>query len=436
MESEDSQQLTPLTTASANAPIGTDAAPVYPPNPATPEYTRAHAALSSQSAPYSANTGRILALESAVSKISNQVGDNEVSLKQVLEGQNFVAQLLMRFLNSDAEPGNTSLSVPLSLCNVHEHATVPQRPPLHSRPLSPQRPSPCEVQRDPEAVAVAGEECMASSRSPHIPTPPGHRVSAKLVAPDSLAMPTPCAAPVAAAPDAPANASSPPSWMSGSTVLITPSMDIQRPERQRPISPSAMSTDISDSIRTPSVAEDPLQPFLDIYDGPDRSWRASRATQQAQGSPSGCSPATPPTFTEAPRVHTRQQSNTDPDEEGRNRRGSERIRHGLMMMPRLSEDPVACNKPCYILHPDFPDVVVAEGKTGGSWKAKTQKLGHLCSKGEQMVQIHHIRKPDYRLLHIEERQPFTILDHVVVKRSGSNVFIKWHTRYLVRIKEQ
>lgn len=104
-------------------------------------------------------------------------------------------------------------------------------------------------------------------------------------------------------------------------------------------------------------------------------------------------------------------------------------------MPRESEDPIACNKPCYILHPDFPDLVVAEGKSGGSWKARTQKFGHLCSKGEHMVQVHEVKIPKCRLLHLEDRQPFEVLEDALVKRTGSTVFVKWSTRHLVRIVE-
>ena len=34
-----------------------------------------------------------------------------------------------------------------------------------------------------------------------------------------------------------------------------------------------------------------------------------------------------------------------------------------------TDHPVACNKPCWILHPDFPGVPVAYGRSGISWKS-------------------------------------------------------------------
>ena len=117
--------------------------------------------------------------------------------------------------------------------------------------------------------------------------------------------------------------------------------------------------------------EDPLAPFLDIYMGEDRSWREARDNVPVVSSPSGCSPAAPPTFTEATGVQTRQHSNADTDYVSRPERNTERICHGLMIMLRLMDDPIACNKPCYILHLDFPDTVVAEEKSEGSWKART-----------------------------------------------------------------
>ncbi|KAG0625678.1 hypothetical protein M758_2G072900 [Ceratodon purpureus] len=440
-ESTDGPQLTPLTTASANAPTGPDLTPVYPSNPATPEYARAQAAFSSQSAPSSVNTGRISALETAVSKISHQVCNNETSLKQVLEGQNFMAQLLMRYLNSDTNQGNVSHipSTVQSMHNVHG-ASIPT--PLHagvSTPASVDPPRDIPGQDMLKSLGLKTRNHEDSSRPPRVASEVN--CSPACVDRDTITVSQVLAPPVpqpvnVVRHDGYEDSESPPSWMSGSTILITPSMNIRRPDDLHPRSSGAMSTDISDSIRTPSVAEDPLQPFLDVYAGPDTSWRASRENGQSRSSPSGCSPAAPPTFTEAPRVQTRQQVNVDTDDDTRRERQVERIRHGLMIMPRITDDPVACNKPCYILHPDLPDVVVADGKTGGSWKAKTLKFGHLCNKGEQMVQVHQIRVPKCRLLHVEEKQAFSTLDDALVKSRGSNVFIKWSSKHLVRIVEK
>ena len=376
--------------------------------------------------------------------MSAQVGDNEVSLKQVLDGQNFMAQLLMRCLNSDSDQGtftNATLNFKsfLDRGNARVLGSSDAGMPMIPRDGSPEKvngadslvpdncpASPAPLIEDTSAPPSRGAARTACTASPETERS-GNDVQAHDAMPEGNVVIT-----AAYIPERPAST---PSWMSGSTILITPSMDIRRPEDRGRPSPSAMSTDISDSIRTPSVTQDPLEPFLDIYFGDDRSWRQSRESERLRKSPSGCSPVAPPTFTEAPRVHTRAQSNADPEEVDRRERHSERIRHGLIMLPRISDDPVACNKPVYILHPDFPDKVVAEGKSGGSWKAKTQKFGHLCAKGEQMVQVHVINIEKCRLLHVEGRQPFTVLDDAVVKRTGSNVFVKWSTRYLVRIRD-
>ena len=224
--------------------------------------------------------------------------------------------------------------------------------------------------------------------------------------------------------------------MSGSTILITPSMDIRNPNVRRRQSPSAVSTDVSDSICAPSMSTDPPQTMMDIYFGPHNSrWQDDRTTSLV-GNQSISVAHDPPSSPGNNRVHTRQQSNSDEGDLGRSKRNAERIRHGLMMMPRISNDPIACNKRCYILHPDFPDTVVGEGKSGGSWKCRTQKLGHLCSNGEQMVQVHSVIQGGCKLMHAEERHKFRTLEEALVKTSGSSVYIKWCSRYLVRIVDK
>ena len=381
-------------------------------------------------------------METAVAKISTQVCTNEDSLKQVLEGQNQISQLLMRFLNSESGNQGNTITVPASLQSLCEHGreSLPSSLPVGtSSPILISEAvvgngtsSPIEDDNHTVVDTPGSDASLHAQERSSIHVRPGREE------PEGINSSTPgrhtgLDPEVEQAPTgAVAGTTSPPSWMSGSTILITPSMDLRGLPRRGPRSPSAMSTDISDSIRTPSVIEEPGSRFLDIYLG--GGWRESPQNVNAsQSSPSGCSPAAPPTFTDEPRVHTRQQSNTSDEEVARRGKNAERIRHGLMMLPRISEEPIACNKPCYILHPDFPDTVVAEGKSGGSWKAKTQKLGHLCSKTEQMVQVHVIKLQNCRLLNVEERQPFKTLDDAVVKRSGSNVFVKWSTRYLVRI---
>ena len=54
----------------------------------------------------------------------------------------------------------------------------------------------------------------------------------------------------------------------------------------------------------------------------------------------------------------------------------------LKFVSRKSLEPIACNKLCYVLHPDVQDNVVMKSKTRGNWKSKAQKFGNLCEVGE------------------------------------------------------
>ena len=46
-----------------------------------------------------------------------------------------------------------------------------------------------------------------------------------------------------------------------------------------------------------------------------------------------------------------------------------------------------------------------------------------------MVPIHKVHIPGLKVLHVKARHPCTIMDDAVVKTSGSNVFIKWESKY-------
>lgn len=261
---------------------------------ATPEYTRAHAALSSQGVPYSVTSGKIAALETAVSRISSHVSNNEVSLKHILQGQNFMSQLLMRFMNSDSDQGNSFQEPPL-LHSKYGHDTEPSPISLH-----PAAASPTSLPSDGELCANRGTSSLSRPMHPPLATKlvvvtsprteydntdqPRARAGDSMAYSPHEHYPPPLVPERIAVDPSPALARgpSPPSWMSGSTILITPSMDLRRPGVLRSRSPTAMSTDISDSIRTPSVMEDPLAPFLNIYRGHDNSWRASRDNQPSQ----------------------------------------------------------------------------------------------------------------------------------------------------------
>ena len=99
------------------------------------------------------------------------------------------------------------------------------------------------------------------------------------------------------------------------------------------------------------------------------------------------------------------------------------MRFDLGMLPRIMSTPLAAKCFCYVLHPDKRDTIVAEGRTGGSWKSHSAKFGSLCSEGEQMVQIHKILVPNLPLIFVEDRQPFTLLEHALMKPSRSSVYI-------------
>lgn len=100
--------------------------------------------------------------------------------------------------------------------------------------------------------------------------------------------------------------------------------------------------------------------------------------------------------------------------------------------PKEKADAIACTRACWILHPDAGDNIVGEGRAGGSWKCPTQKFGHLCSFGDQMVQVHRVFYGEHRLLHCEDRnRAFSTLSDAVVKPKYSNVYIKWDSRFLI-----
>ena len=132
-------------------------------NALSSEYIRAHASMSAQSGAHSQNVSRIIALESILSRISTQVSNNDDSLKQVLEGQNFIAKLLMRCLNSESTAG-LDVEVPPSLRSVLKsssntlsgHAHHPH-PVVDAVPDS--QPSPSEEAEFLTATAIGdGEE--------------------------------------------------------------------------------------------------------------------------------------------------------------------------------------------------------------------------------------------------------------------------------------
>ena len=188
---------------------------------------------------------------------------------------------------------------------------------------------------------------------------------------------------------------------------------------------AAVSTEVSAWIRT-SVAEHSPHPSLDSisqYRATDQRHTASTGNHNV-----GPVRASPPS-TGNDGVSTRRMTSMEVTATPVR---PPRQRFDIALLPRITSNPLAANCLCYVLHPDKNLTIVAEGRTGGSWKSPSQKLGTLCSNGEQMVQIHKLIVPNLPLLLIEDRQPFTLLEHAVVKPSGSSVYVKWQTQLLVR----
>jgi hypothetical protein len=97
---------------------------------------------------------------------------------------------------------------------------------------------------------------------------------------------------------------------------------------------------------------------------------------------------------------------------------------------RNTFDPVVIGKPCWILHPLHPQVAIGYGKTKG------QRLAGCCVHGEQMVQVYGTFRESVLLMFYElQRQPFRLLDEAIVPTSGSGVYVKWDTWYLIRTKD-
>ena len=224
-----------------------------------------------------------------------------------------------------------------------------------------------------------------------------------------------------------------PSWMSAETVLLTPNTRNNLGPRSRRIEDmQAVSTDISDQ----SVANGSMVESATASESIAQEPRSNSKGFLSPRAVVNMSTQRPP----PPVLHDPHHVSVDiPTKTSRGRGLPTKLESvdddtfdnpALKFPPRSSSEAIAVNKLCYLSHPDSGDRVVAEGKTGGSWKAKAQKFGHLCDPGEQMVQIHRVIVPNTRLLHVEVRQPFQTVDDAVVKPTGSNVFVKWDTRFL------
>ena len=213
------------------------------------------------------------------------------------------------------------------------------------------------------------------------------------------------------------------SWASDDTIPVTPNTLLQNFTNNMPIG-AAVSTEVSASIRTSGADQSPH---------PSAEYNAQHGTSECR--PQEGSQGT---------VALHQPGQSSPCREGVSTRGmtleeqnqvpprGPRPRFEIGLLPRICDGALVANCLCYVLHPDKGDTIVAEGRTGGSWKSPKQKFGNLCCDGEQMVQLHKIMSPNLPLIFIEDRQPFTLMEHALVKPSGSSVYVKWHSRLLVK----
>ncbi|KAG0621730.1 hypothetical protein M758_3G044300 [Ceratodon purpureus] len=201
-----------------------------------------------------------------------------------------------------------------------------------------------------------------------------------------------------------------PSWMSAETVLLTPNTRM-----------AAVSTDVSDQ----SIANGSVNTSAGPVEGsaPQSNSSAPPRDEAPSAVTEVITHGDPPTLLDPHQTIPVVQVMAT---RGRGIplevecAGVDRLVHdsSLQFPPRSGNEAIAVNKFCYITHPDTGDIVVAEGKTGGSWKAKGSRYGNLCNVGEQMVQIHR------------DRQSFRTTSDAVVKANHSNVYVKWDAKYI------
>ncbi|KAG0572853.1 hypothetical protein KC19_VG130200 [Ceratodon purpureus] len=219
-----------------------------------------------------------------------------------------------------------------------------------------------------------------------------------------------------------------PSWASGDTLPVTPSMLLLNFTNRMAVD-AAVSTDVSASIATTSADQSP---------NPTSARTPRTSTQQMMDVllPRATVPRAP---------HLSPPVDIASTVEGVTTRGmaieqapsdcGPRMRFDMPLLPHLLNHAIAANSLCFILHPQCGDRVVAEGKIGGSWKSPSCKSRKLCVEGQQMIQVHNVFVPNLPLIYVEERQPFTTLDHALVKSNGSSVYVKWDCKLLHKKKK-
>ena len=331
---------------------------------------------------------RIHALESTVECMASDLSTSKDQLREVKE-------LLLRLINPNTTPTEAVANKTANHTESHSSGGPVQAGELLHR---------CEP--------AASSHLYSGTQTTHFDTPQHH------VPPVWYTAPT---APVALdAIEVHTGVTLSPSCASGDTVPVTPNSLLQKFTNSMPIG-RAVSTDVSHSAGTTSIEVSPH---------PRNVQSPSSQRQHLAHQTSGEGTHSEPDVQDG--VTTRGMAITIVPPPNRR---EPRQKFQLTLLPRFSsEGPVAVNKLCFILHPEHGNSIVAEGRTGGSWKSHSGKYGSLCSEGEQMVQIHRINKVGVPLIFIEERQPFSILEHAIVKPTGSSVYVIWLTKLLIKKK--
>ena len=340
---------------------------------------------------------RINALESTVQRMASDLSSSKDQIKEVKE-------LLMRLINPHASTTPNVTTMPPAAANNQQPKPASATPLYtHVAPSDNTYVDIADIQDLEHPACQGGIEHRPGSNS------------ADIVAENT--------APVLAA------GAISPSWMSGDTIPVTPNTVLQNFTNRMPIG-AAVSTEVSGSIGTGSHD---LSPRLS-----EQNIRSTTKTLQPPTSMKGVHSLNfggdiQDSSDIRDGVLTRRTTKEGEGEIATPRPPREKFDIGFL--PRITSDAIAANHLCYIGHPDHGNSVVAEGRTGGSWKSPKQKFGSLCTEGEQMVQIHKIIIPGVQLIFNEDRHPFKTLEEALVKPSGSSVYVKWQTRLLWKKKK-
>ena len=98
--------------------------------------------------------------------------------------------------------------------------------------------------------------------------------------------------------------------------------------------------------------------------------------------------------------------------------------------PRVSNDPISAGKLVWIMHDNFPDVPVAAGKAGVSWKSKSSKLGAQCEPGTQWIHVHRVFIPQVPFMFPEIEQRDGFLNDALPPSSRRQKPVKWKSQFL------